>query len=179
MIEKPTGCASPEFLRARTIDVSADSRDARAVIIRGILLATDAFRAVFLSQADSAREPALRQQLAVLAVPASLPSTDCSGSPCEGFGCDGPTCSSSSTRDGGPLAPSQFSSLLDLALGAPPMRPTADRCPSPRIDTSAGVGEPNLGCAAHPRRAAHARLRSLGAQRVQVSSSHHFAHQLG
>ncbi len=75
------------------------------------------------------------------------------------------------TRDGSPLAPSRFSSLLDLALAAPPSRSTATRCPPARIDTSAGVGEPDLGCAAHPRRAAHARLRSLGAQRVQVSSS--------
>src|SRR5713101_6799386 len=61
-------CASPEFLRARTIDVSGGGVDARAVMIRGFLLAIGALRAVFLSQADLVLENlALRQQLAAFA----------------------------------------------------------------------------------------------------------------
>src|SRR6266849_6611388 len=54
--------------RARTIDVSAGGVDAQAVMIHGFLLAIDALRAVFLSQADLVLENlALRQQLAAFA----------------------------------------------------------------------------------------------------------------
>ncbi len=49
--QEATSGASPEFLRARTIDVSAGGADAPAVMIRGFLLAIGALRAVFLSQA--------------------------------------------------------------------------------------------------------------------------------
>src|SRR5713101_880604 len=70
-------------------------------MIHGFLLAIGALRAVFLSQADLVLEnlalgsswPCLP---ATVSVPASLPPTDCSGSPCGDIGCDGPTCSSSS-----------------------------------------------------------------------------------
>ena len=146
-------------------------------MIRGFLLAIGVLRAVLLSRADLLLENlALRQQLAAFARNGQRPHI-VAADRLFWLALRRLWLRSSDVLvlvkplDSGPLAPSQFSSLLDLALGAPPMRPTADRCPSPRIDTSAGVGEPNLACAAHPRRAAHARLRSLGAQRVEVSSS--------
>src|SRR5260370_35109877 len=61
-------CASPEFVRARMIDVSAGGVDARAVMIRCFVLAIGALRAVFLSHAELVLENlALRQQLAAFA----------------------------------------------------------------------------------------------------------------
>src|SRR5216683_3753015 len=116
-------------------------------MIHGFLLLVGTLRAVFLSQADLVLENlALRQQAGhVCPQPSASPHR-----------CRRPTVLARpaaalvamvrrarlrESRDGGPLAPSQFSSLLDLALAPPPSRSTANRCPPPRIDTSDGVGE--------------------------------------
>src|SRR6266851_925712 len=50
-------CASPKFLRARTIDVSPGGVDARAVMIRGFLLAMGALRATLSAFASVAEGP--------------------------------------------------------------------------------------------------------------------------
>src|SRR5216683_3271847 len=116
-------------------------------MIHGFFLAISAHRAVFLSQVDLVLENlALRQQLAAFARNGSASPHRCRrptglARPAKALVAMVRRARLRETRDSGPLAPSQFSSLLDLALAAPPSRSTANRCPPPRIDTSDGVGE--------------------------------------
>src|SRR5262249_4637831 len=150
--------------------------DPPLVMLAVVVVLLGALRAAFGGRADLVLENlALRQQLAAFAHSGSRPQdpgyrpTVLDGPPpmvvglarCAHF---------RQTRDGRPVAPRRISPLLEMVVPPSPPGPTGgSRCP--RNDPPNGHGEPDLGCAADPRPAAHARPRGLGAHRLSVPAS--------